>query len=540
MSSVTAILSLLHQPTGERNSAARIFRGEPVLAWTLRRLAQSKGITHCAILCWEDQLFAVQPIATVHKAFILSKAPRMANPMLDAITVACKWSDGWRGGLMGTCSFDRGFHAVWFNDICQKLQSDAVVLADPDAGLIDPILVDDVINHAQRNPAVEYCFSPAAPGLSAVLVRSKLLECFAAGGGYLGRMLNYFPDLPGRDPIARETCAPVPAPVARTTHRFTLDTQRQIHRIDQATVHLNGQLMQTEAEALVAAVANVDITDVLPRDITLEINTTRVASPLYWPGHYLSIHRPSLTLSQARGIFQQLASLDDIRLTLAGVGDPLLHPEVFDIIAAAHDAGIDSIHVETDLLELDAEKIKKLAESHVEVLTVHLPAATAATYQKIMGTDGLAAVVANIRQLLALRQSLSRGTPLLVPTFTKCKDNLHEMEAWYDQWLRAVGSAVITGPTDYAGQIPDVAVADMTPPRRRPCARLASRLSILCTGQVVSCEQDFLVRQPIGDLDRHTLREIWQSQLSDLRCAHASGQWDLYPVCQSCREWHRP
>lgn len=540
MSNVTAILSLLHQPADGRNSATRQFRGEPVLAWTLRRLARAKGIAHCAILCWEDQVFAVRPIAAANNAFVLAKAPRVPNAMLDAVTAACKWSDGWRGGLLGACSFDRGFHAAWFNEIREKLQSDAVIVVDPDAGLIDATLVDQLIDHAHRHPSAEYCFTPAAPGLNAVLLRPALLDRFAATGGFLGRMLNYHPDLPGRDPIAHQNCAPVPTPVARTICRFTLDTERQIHRMDRATVSLNGQLLHTGSEALVATASSDSEVDLLPRDVTLELNTTRAANPVYGPGRRLSIHRSDLTLSQARAIFQQLASLDDVRLTLAGVGDPLLHAQALDIIAAAHDAGIDSIHVETDLLNLDAVRLHKLAESPVDVLSVHLPAATPATYQKIMGIDGLPTAMANVRQFLTHRQSLSRGTPLLVPTFTKCKDNLHEMESWYDQWLRAVGSAIIVGPSDYAGQIPDVAVADMTPPRRRSCARLASRLTILSTGQVVSCEQDILARQPIGQADTHALRDIWQSHFADLRCAHATGQWDLYPLCQSCRDWHRP
>ena len=38
------------------------------------------------------------------------------------------------------------------------------------------------------------------------------------------------------------------------------------------------------------------------------------------------------------------------------------------------------------------------------------------------------------------------GVPMLVPIFTKCRQNLGEMEFWYDQWLRALGSAVIVGP----------------------------------------------------------------------------------------------
>ncbi|MGE5611961.1 MAG: SPASM domain-containing protein, partial [Bacillota bacterium] len=132
------------------------------------------------------------------------------------------------------------------------------------------------------------------------------------------------------------------------------------------------------------------------------------------------------------------------------------------------------------------------------------------------------------------------GTPILVPTFLKCRGNLQEMEDWYDRWLRAAGMAVLIGPSDYAGQIPDQAAADMSPPRRCACRRLASRLTILSDGQVVSCEQDVLGKQVLGQLGSQTVREIYQEHLAGLRKDHWAGKWDAHPLCRSCREWDRP
>jgi len=54
------------------------------------------------------------------------------------------------------------------------------------------------------------------------------------------------------------------------------------------------------------------------------------------------------------------------------------------------------------------------------------------------------------------------------------------------------GTAVIQGPSNFAGQIPSIAVADMTPPNRKACARIESRMTILSDGRIVSCEQDVM------------------------------------------------
>ena len=118
-----------------------------------------------------------------------------------------------------------------------------------------------------------------------------------------------------------------------------------------------------------------------------------------------------------------------------------------------------------------------------------------------------------------------------MPVFVKCRENLAEMEGWYDHWLRAVGTAVIEGPSDYCGMIPDVGLVDMSPPRRVGCRRLESRISVLCDGTMVGCEQDVLAQ---------TIREVWAGRALELRSDHAKGEWERHPLCGGCREWHRP
>jgi hypothetical protein len=246
-----------------------------------------------------------------------------------------------------------------------------------------------------------------------------------------------------------------------------------------------------------------------------------------------------LPLESAQKIFEELAAADDLRLTFAGVGDPLLASGFFDILAAASRAGISAIHVETDLLSITDARLAVLAAGFIDVISVHIPAITPATYRAVMGVDGYARALQNVRSLVELRHAMGRRTPLIVPVFTKCRENFGEMELWYDQWLKATGSAVIEGPSDFAAQIPDHALADMTPPKRLPCARLASRMTILCDGSIVSCEQDVLGKQTMGRIGEDAIGDVWSGQLAALRADHASGQWSARPLCGACREWHR-
>ncbi|MGB7158705.1 MAG: SPASM domain-containing protein [Tepidisphaeraceae bacterium] len=535
---VTAVLSMIHE-SPLRHSGTRLFRGEPVIAWTLKRLARAQQISSIAILCWEDQLPAIEPIAGEYGADVLAKGPRVSIPAIDAISASRRWADGWRGGLLATCDFDLGFHAPWHREIAQKLEADAILLVDPAAALIDAVLVDALVEHAATRESVELCFSQAAPGLSATLIRKPMLERLAVAKVHAGRLLHYLPDQPMRDPIAGEGCAPVPTPVARTTYGFKLDSDRQLRRTNTATLPLNGQLIHSEAEELVRRMAGAERVDDLPREVVVELNTDRASRPIYWPGRHLDVTRLPMSAKLANRLFAELAASEDVRVTLGGVGDPLLAPELFDIITAAADLGISSIHVETDLLA-DERAIKRLAAAPIDVVSVHIPAFGAQTYTAVMGVDAYVRVLDNVRTFLLERQRLGRGTPLLVPTFTKCAANLSEMEQWYDQWVRAVGTAVITGPGTCGGATPDISVADMSPPRRRACSRLSSRMTVLSDGRVVSCEQDVTGQQTLGEVGRQPLTQIWRERFGAMRQEHAGGNWISLPVCAKCTEWHRP
>ena len=455
MQSVIAVISMLHEGA-DRNSAMRLFRGKPVLDWTLRRLQATQLLDTIAVLCWGDQTEPVNAIAQQREVGVIDKGARQNLPVMSAITAARRWADGWRSGLLGTCEFDLGFHPNWVNELIHLHEADAVVLIDPSAGLLDPVLVESLVEYADTQPSAELCFMQAAPGLAGTLLRRELVERLSIAGVHPGRLLTYFPDHHGTDPIGKPGCVPVPTTVARSTYRFKLDSDRQIARADRSTVHLNGHLISTEAEELAISMRGSEAADRLPREVVLELNTSRATNPHYWPGKHLVINRPDMPISTARELFRELSLLDDIRITLGGVGDPLLSSACFEIIEAAKSAGISAIGIETDLLNISTADIHRLAGCGIDVISVHFPAATSPTYATIMGIDGFSRVLQNITLLEEQIKLNGKGLPLIAPVFVKTQANLAEMEIWYDYWVRRCGHAVITGPSDFAKQIPDL------------------------------------------------------------------------------------
>lgn len=522
------IVSLLaDSPT--RNAATRIFRGKAVLSHTIDRIGRAYSRPDLAILVWEDQAKLVRMAAPGAVASVHSCGARRPSAQMAAVSASLRWADGWRGGLLGVSSFDRGFDAKTVVSLLEKLSCNAAVLVDPNAALIDSAAIDSLILHAADRPQLDFTFLPGTPGSGAMLVRIDPLRELARTSRLPGHLLAYHPDRPVHDPLSKEFAVPVTPRVARSLTRTMVDSERQSRRLSLV------QLEDQDAEGIISQLQHEPSLDAMPREVVIELNTQRSTSPAFSVLSKTKIDRSPMTLTQAQKLFERLALVDDLRVTFAGVGDPLLHEQFEQIVTAARNAGIASLHVETDLLPRQTDRLSFLASGISDVVSVHLPALHRDTYQQLMGVDRISTVLEQLKLLVTARAQAGSGLPIVVPVFTKCESNLSEMEEWYDQWIRAVGAAVIRGPSDFGGEIPYLGVSDMTPPVRKPCRRLRSRMTILSDGTIASCEEDVFGRQAVGHLDRDPIELAWTEGMSPLRLNIGCGS-----VCSSCRMWDRP
>lgn len=551
-------LSMLHEPgggmggaAGGENSATRKFRGRAILGHALSRLArvrvpemslvgagaeESETWPRVAVVCWSDQVTAVQAVlsevAGQDGVVLCDVGPRKRIEQIEGVSAAQRWAQGWRGGPLHTCHFDRGFHGPSVLDSMIRADAEAVVLVDPAAGLLDPDLITEQLRHAQENPERKLIFSNAAPGFGTALLWKSLVEELARNQSHPGKSLTYVPDCYTLDPANTKACSPTPAPMARTLERFTLDCPSQIERFESLCQSLSDE---AGGEELVRVAASNPTLTSLPRELVLELTRRRNTAPIFRPTPSTS-GPAELPVSAWLPLLDQVAG-GETRLLLAGSGDPLLYPEIVPFLSHAARRGIP-VAVETDMQGVSPDVIQFLGNSSADLLLAHLPGVSQAAYARVMGGGELSAALNNLQALLNARGP--RSTPLIVPVFTKTTANLGEMEPWYDHWLRLMGSAVIEGASTFAGQIPSHAVTDLSPATRIPCRRLMSRMMILCDGRAVPCEFDVRGTQSFGGILETPLAELWHSRLNPLRVDHKAGRYSLYQLCSSCTEWHRP
>ena len=136
-----------------------------------------------------------------------------------------------------------------------------------------------------------------------------------------------------------------------------------------------------------------------------------------------------LQLAEFQANVDQFHVLD--RVVLHGIGEPLLHTELVDMIRYVKDRHPGSeVLFNSNATLLDEDWQRALIDAGLDEYRISLDAATAATYARIRGIDAFDMVVRNARHFAALLRNAER--PQLSFWIMAMRENLHELPALVD------------------------------------------------------------------------------------------------------------
>lgn len=542
-------------PIGTRSRLGFELGGVTVLRRTIEQIKRMQHACAIYVLCPEAQMPRCR-FLTADCGVTLVPCSGDAPPWRSLVASARKWSlDGWRGGIGGAVGYDEFVDCRALAGLLDTVDvdADAVLCVPPDAPLLSPELSDgmiDLLASTMDDSRMIFCQAP--PGLSGLLLQNDLIREVGGQNMPIGWVFSYKPDMPQKDLIFLPCCYEVPPELRYAAGRLVCDTDRSVRRV----MDLMKDHPGADARTIGTWLQNRDAVhlDERPREIEIELTT---ADPfpenLLRPRGDRVPSREPISTETVEAITRELCEDDDALIVLGGFGDPLRHPRFVDVLSAirrvtqatGHASSI-GLCVRTAGVDLSDAVIDGLIEHGVDVLQVTLDAWTPELYDTVHACeprDGtmLERVCARLDQLSRRREVLRSVRPILVPDFVKAKDNLHEMDAFHNGWIRRHGAVSITGYSHHAGQLEDRSVMRMCPPTRTPCRRVRSRAMVLSDGVVTMCDQDFHGAHPIGRIGETGLTEMWCGRtLQQIRGDHQRGRYDTTPLCAACDEWHRP
>ncbi|MBM3790926.1 MAG: radical SAM protein [Acidobacteria bacterium] len=217
-----------------------------------------------------------------------------------------------------------------------------------------------------------------------------------------------------------------------------------------------------------------------------------------------------------------------------GVGEPLLNPEIYDMLAYCRQVGIPS-GISTNATILTAEASRKLIEAGLDYIIFAFDGATRETFEKYRKGADFEKVRRNILTFLEVKRKLKSGIFCIVQ-LVRLKDNSREIPDLIRMW-RVEGIDEIRIKKDEVhnegSAIPGENGA--RPPLRHPCYLLwRGPMYVHYDGTVFPCCYIY-PEESLGNLSRSSLREIWNSEkMVAMRAAHVKGDLSAYKTCRNC------
>lgn len=224
-------------------------------------------------------------------------------------------------------------------------------------------------------------------------------------------------------------------------------------------------------------------------------------------------------------------------------GESLLHPQLAECIKYAEKNNIKT-KISINPGFLNKELGKKLIDSNLTYLHISLDGIDDKMYKKLRGKNAdYKKAVENINEFLKLKKGKKPYIALAMIHMKSTKDKVEEFKRY---WTRpGIDKVEIKEFTTWEGS--DKKITELADQSQKsegykksldyPCVRPWHRMTVLWDGRVVPCCFDYDGKYILGDLNKETLKEIWNGEkMKVLRKQHILNKFDKNHLCYNCKE----
>lgn len=283
------------------------------------------------------------------------------------------------------------------------------------------------------------------------------------------------------------------------------------------------------------------------------INICNLHCPLCPTGRgILARPRGKMVLSDLKRVIDQIAPYA-YRVELYNWGEPLLHPDIFEMIKYVASRRI-TVGISSNLNRLDRIGAQRLVDSGLSQLVVSVDGSTQESYSAYRQGGSLERVLANLNMLVETRTASGQTTPFIIGRMLIGKHNEHQVDAVrnlvYQTGVDSFATGVLYIDTrddrQRADWIPEGAVYSpydqdgSTLENTWHCRDLWESMVINWDGGVAACCWLHDPQYDFGNVFSQTVREVWNGPhyVSARRVLgkHSELRSDDVPtICHRCR-----
>lgn len=210
-------------------------------------------------------------------------------------------------------------------------------------------------------------------------------------------------------------------------------------------------------------------------------------------------------------------------LDLHGAGEPLLHPDLFDIVSYAKSKDNTTVGFLCNATLLDKEKAQAVVETGVDWIGFSVDGAQKEIFEYYRKGAVLEQVEENIEYFL----SIKKGKPT---TYINMVCHLEaDINMFINKWKGKVDTILLS--------IKRANVKEKNKPviLQKPCQLLYQQLIMGWDGKTVLCCEDYYGDYITGNFPEKSLYEIWHgSAMTKIRTLHETGRPRKIELCRYC------
>jgi len=232
-------------------------------------------------------------------------------------------------------------------------------------------------------------------------------------------------------------------------------------------------------------------------------------------------------------------------LSLYNYGEPLLNPEIYDMIKYAKNKGVKSVKLATNGMLLNDKNINLLLESSLDYLSISLDGATPETYSKFRIGGNFDKIISNIKKLVNQRNKKNSNTKIEIQ-FIIMSHNQHEIKDIKNlskklgaDFLR-LKKVLIKNPK-WSALLPLKEKYDRYSEKKNfsKCDKPLKELVINCDGTIIPCcyiVGKNILKFNLGNITNHSLLNILNSKKYNHFIKNCLNEKNKNSCCIGCNE----
>jgi len=264
----------------------------------------------------------------------------------------------------------------------------------------------------------------------------------------------------------------------------------------------------------------------MPEIVQIEATNICNAKCVFCPRDDMHRRQGIMSLELFKKIVDECAELGITHVRMHNYGEAFVDRRLVEKVRYAKEKGIKEVGMISNGSLITEPVARGMIDAGLDAINISVDASGKEVFEATRIGLKYDKVIANIERLLRLRGESGKRRPKLILSFVR-QNNSADEQAFIEHWKTIADKIHVTDLHNWAGTLNTKSDVNF------PCYRPWLTFTVLWDGRVSLCCADFDGKTILGDLNTHSIAEIWNADpYRNARRQHLeSGGPD---VCRAC------